>query len=55
MNNKINNEKSGKFPSSYLGVSLEIILKNIDWHKEFEDICDNFTNKNYLNVIIMEN
>ena len=27
---KINNEKSGKFPSSYLGVSLEIILKNID-------------------------
>ncbi len=43
---KINNEKSGKFPSSYLGVSLEIILKNIDCStKEFEDICDNFTNK----------
>ena len=27
-------------------MSLEIILKNIDCStKEFEDICDNFTNK----------
>ena len=43
---KINNEKSGKFPLSYLGVSLEVILKNIGCSiKEFEEICDNFTNK----------
>jgi len=43
---KINNEKSGKFPTSYLGIPLENILKNINCSlKEFKDICDNFTNK----------
>ena len=43
---KINNEKSGKFPSSYLGVPLKDILNNINCKtEEFEEICDNFTNK----------
>jgi len=43
---KINNEKSGKFPSTYLDVPLEVILKEIDCTmSEFIEICDNFSNK----------
>ena len=43
---KINEEKSGKFPNSYLGVSTEEILKEIDCTMdEFNEICDGFTNK----------
>tara|TARA_B100002019_G_C21257665_1_gene594861 strand:+ start:1201 stop:2346 length:1146 start_codon:yes stop_codon:yes gene_type:complete len=43
---KINEEKSGKFPNSYLGVSIEEILKEIDCTMdEFNEICDGFTNK----------
>ncbi len=41
----INNEKSGKYPSVYLGYTLEEILKEIDCSiKEFNEICDEFTN-----------
>ena len=44
---KINKNKSGKFPNSYLGISLNEILKEINCsRKEFIQICDNFTNKN---------
>jgi N-acetyl sugar amidotransferase len=36
----------GKFPSVYLGVSLEAILRDIDMDRdEFVRICDRFTNK----------
>ena len=42
---KINNEKSGKYPSVYLGYSLKEILKEIDCSvNEFNEICDEFTN-----------
>ena len=43
---KINNRKSGKFPSQYLGVSLKDVLNEIDCtEQEFIEICDTFTNK----------
>ena len=43
---KINFEKSGKFPNTYMGVKLEVILKEINCTKEeFIKICDKFTNK----------
>ena len=36
----------GNFPSSYLGVSLEEMLDELELsHDEFVDICDRFTNK----------
>ena len=43
---KIDKQKSGKFPSEYLGYSINEILEEIDCsNEEFEKICDNFTNK----------
>lgn len=43
---KIDKQKSGKFPSEYLGYSINEILEEIDCsNEEFENICDNFTNK----------
>jgi len=43
---KINNEKSGRFPNTYLGIDLKEILDEIDCSlEEFNAICDNFTNK----------
>ena len=43
---KINNKKSGKFPSTYMDIPLEKILENINCSSdEFSLICDNFTNK----------
>ncbi len=43
---KINKEKSGKFPSTYMDVKIEDILKEINCTKnEFVNICDKFTNK----------
>jgi len=43
---KINKEKSGKFPSTYLDVPIQEILEEIDCTKEeFIKICDNFSNK----------
>ena len=43
---KINKEKSGKYPTEYMGYKLEEILQDIDLSKEeFDKICDNFTNK----------
>jgi len=37
----------GKFPWTYLGVTLESVLERIDMtFEEFEQICDDFTNKN---------
>ena len=42
----INNKKSGKFPSSYLGYSLNEILAEIECSvDEFNEICNKFTNK----------
>lgn len=42
----IEKEKSGKYPEKYLGYSLEEILKEIDCTvEEFDNICDEFTNK----------
>lgn len=36
----------GKFPETYLGVQIEEILEEIDMtRKEFEEVCDRFTNK----------
>jgi N-acetyl sugar amidotransferase len=44
---KLNQERSGKFPESYLGYSLTEILNEIDCTRdEFIKICDKFTNKN---------
>ena len=44
---EINKEKSGKFPSVYLGYPLEDVLNEINCSKEeFNNICDKFTNKN---------
>ncbi len=43
---KINFEKSGKFPNTYMDVKLEEILREIDCSKKkFVSICDKFTNK----------
>ena len=43
---KINLEKSGKFPNTYMDVALDEILREIDCSKEeFISICDKFTNK----------
>jgi N-acetyl sugar amidotransferase len=43
---KINRSKSGKFPSTYLDISINEILKEINCtKKEFTNICDNFSNK----------
>ena len=43
---KINKEKSGKFPDTYLGYPLSEILEEIKITKEeFINICDKFTNK----------
>ena len=45
---KINNDKSGKFPLSYLGIPLEEILSNIDCSmSEFKEICDNLLKETY--------
>ncbi len=42
----INKKKSGKFPSSYLGYSLNEILAEIECSvDEFNEICNKFTNK----------
>lgn len=39
----------GKFPSVYLGVTLEEILDDIDMTmEEFVRVCDRFTNKKTL-------
>ena len=39
-------EHDGRFPSSYLGVSLEQILDELQMTStDFIDICDRFTNK----------
>ena len=43
---KINYERSGKYPKNYMGYSLKEILNEIDCTiKEFDKICDDFTNK----------
>ena len=43
---KINNEKSGLYPSQYLGHNIIEILDEIDCSiVEFNNVCDNFTNK----------
>ena len=43
---KINQEKSGKFPATYLGYPLKVVLDEINCSKEeFDNICDKFTNK----------
>ena len=41
----INNKKSGRFPTDYMGYKLEEILSEIKCTKEeFNEICDKFTN-----------
>lgn len=48
---KINIDKSGKYPSSYMGFSLNEILNEINCTEdEFNQICDNFTNKELFKV-----
>ena len=43
---KININNSGKYPSNYMGFALNEILSEIDCtEEEFNEICDNFTNK----------
>ncbi len=43
---KINQDKSGRFPETYLGYPLSEVLKEIDMTREnFIEICDKFTNK----------
>ena len=43
---EINRNKSGKFPSTYLNIPINEILKEINCtKKEFIKICDNFSNK----------
>lgn len=43
---KLENDKSGKYPSEYLGYSLSDVLEEINCtEKEFDEICDTFTNK----------
>ena len=43
---KIIKERDGKFPWTYLGIKLEVILENIGMKlEEFERIADQFTNK----------
>jgi N-acetyl sugar amidotransferase len=42
---ELNKEKSGKYPSSYMGYDLKEILADIDCTiTEFNQICDDFTN-----------
>lgn len=42
----LENDKSGKYPSEYLGYSLGDVLEEINCtQKEFDEICDAFTNK----------
>ena len=44
---KINQEKSGRYPATYLGYPLKVILDEINCSQdEFDNICDKFTNKN---------
>jgi len=44
---KINQEKSGRYPETYLGYPLKVILDEINCSQdEFDNICDKFTNKN---------
>jgi hypothetical protein len=44
---KINQEKSGRYPATYLGYPLKVILDEINCsQEEFDNICDKFTNKN---------
>ncbi len=48
---QIDKEKSGKYPSSYLGYDLKDILKDVDCSiEEFDEICDSFTNKEIFKV-----
>ena len=43
---KLVKQNDGKYPWSYLGVSLQEILQKIEMEiSEFDEICDNFTNK----------
>ncbi len=44
-------EREGKFPFTYLGVPIEVVLSDLDMSMEdFEDICDAFTNRDVFQM-----
>ncbi len=48
---KINENRSGLYPSEYMGYNLDEILKEIDCTKdEFNRICDSFTNRQIFKI-----
>ena len=53
---KLLNKLEGKFPQSYLGLSLEEILKPLDMTvSEFTAICDKFTNRKVFKTDVRGN